>query len=258
MKAPTALVGHTGLVGQTLSRLISFDAAYNSENSFEMAGKHFSTVFFCAARAEKWKANAKPDEDLEHIQKLIQLLHSFTANRIVLISTVDVFSVPISVDEKSPLVTTGIAEPYGANRLKLEEAVNALNCSKTIIRLPALFGKGLKKNAIFDLIHDNQVNRINPNNCFQFFNLANIQKDVSKVIELNIPAINIISEPIRIGDIAKKIFDRDIEYNVGGQETKYDVRSLYASEWGGVEYQYSSEQIFEDLKTFALSSKKYR
>jgi hypothetical protein len=43
--------------------------------------------------------------------------------------------------------------PYGRNRLFLENEVRSLYPSSLIVRLPALFGLGIKKNFIYDIIN---------------------------------------------------------------------------------------------------------
>ena len=44
-------------------------------------------------------------------------------------------------------------DDYGRNRYYVEKFVNSHFANCTIIRLPSLFGKGLKKNFIYDLLH---------------------------------------------------------------------------------------------------------
>ena len=249
---PNALVGFTGFVGGNLGRQISIDANFNSKNSQEMAGQEFSTVYFSAAPAEKWKANADPETDAKTIDGLIGILKSFKAERLVLISTADIYKVPVAVDENTIPETEGL-HAYGFNRLRLEAAVREIFPIHNILRLPALFGPGLKKNAIFDLMNDNQVERINPNGEFQFYNMDNLAKDIEKAIALQIPLINLTSEPLRMGDLAKQLFDRSIEENPSENAAKYAIRSIYAGEWGGQNYLYSADAVLEDLRKFVRS-----
>ena len=51
-----------------------------------------------------------------------------------------------------------------------------------IIRLPGLVGKGLKKNAIFDLKHNNNLNQIDSRGVFQFYPMQNLDTDVGKTL----------------------------------------------------------------------------
>lgn len=249
MGSPTALVGYTGFVGSNLESQLHFDEKFNSRNSQEMSGRSFSTVYFSAAPAEKWKANSNPDADSGVVNDLIRLLGSFKAERLVLLSTIDVYEKPTGVDEgyepKDELLHT-----YGRNRLKLEKAVENLFDNSTILRLPALFGVGLKKNAIFDLIHNNEIDKIKPNAQFQFYNMENLATDCEKAMHHSIPLLNICSRPIRIGQVAEDIFGISLPDESIENPATYDVRSLYSSFWAGDEYLYSVESVLGDLEKF--------
>jgi nucleoside-diphosphate-sugar epimerase len=249
MKRPSALVGYTGFVGANIGNQIEIDEKFNSKNSHEMKGRHFSTVYFSAAPAEKWKANAHPENDAQTISNLIELLQSFSADNLVLISTIDVYDNASGVDENS-LPNEERLHSYGLNRLRLEKSVINLFLNPTILRLPALFGPGLKKNAIFDLIHDNEVHKINPNGSFQLYNIDNLAADTERARSLEIPLLNLCSQPIRIGEVAENLFGTNLNSNKTENPASYDVRSLHASLWGGSEYLYSANSVLGDLEKF--------
>src|SRR5581483_10363117 len=111
----TALIGHTGFVGSNLLRQRAFDATFNSSTIGGMRGRAFDLVVCAGARAEKWKANAEPERDLDNIESLIRALESADVGKLVLISTVDVFPAPFDVDEDTT-VHARDAQPYGRNR----------------------------------------------------------------------------------------------------------------------------------------------
>jgi nucleoside-diphosphate-sugar epimerase len=249
MNRPSALVGHTGFVGANIGNQIEIDEKFSSKDSHEMRGRHFSTVYFSAAPAEKWKANSYPEDDARTINNLIELLQSFAADHLVLISTIDVYDNPIGVDENF-LPNEERLHFYGLNRLKLEKSVLNVFQDSTILRLPALFGPGLKKNAIFDLIHDHEIHKINPNGSFQFYNVDNLAADIDKAMSLNIPLINLCSQPIRIGQVAEDLFGTSLSSNKTDNPASYEVRSLHASIWGGSKYLYSADSVLEDLEKF--------
>lgn len=254
MNERRALVGYTGFVGQTLQRQSEFDAFFNSQNASEMKGQTFSEVYFSAAKAEKWRANADPQSDQAHIDELIELIDGFSAERFVLISTVDVYENPFGVDEDAKLGPSDKFHAYGSNRLRLENAVRSRSGLSHIVRLPALFGEGLKKNAIFDLGVGNQIDRINPAGEFQFYDMDNLSRDIDQIKKRELPLVNICTEPIRIGTIATEIFDIDIERNNAQNPPKYDIRSKYAELWGGRDYLYNREQVLNALLKFHRST----
>ena len=62
---------------------------------------------------------------------------------------------------------------------------NEIWCNNhNIIRLPALVGEGLKKNALFDIKNNNNVDLIDSRNSYQFYPLKNLWKDIKKTLEL--------------------------------------------------------------------------
>lgn len=249
MNNPSAIVGYTGLVGSHLDEQLKFGERFNSKNSNDMNGRKFSTVFFSAAPAEKWRANLNPEDDARTIESLISLIQTFRADRFVLISTIDVYDPPIGVDEKSRPDLSKL-QAYGLNRLKLEHAVEAKFKDVTILRLPALFGKGLKKNAIFDLITGNQIEKIDSRGQFQFYDLRNIGMDSLKALSLGIPLLNICSKPIQIGKVANDFFGIHLSQGVSKNPASYDVRSIHSEFWGDRDYLYSQESVLRGLREF--------
>lgn len=146
------LVGNTGFVGSNLSSQTIFDGFFNSRNIQEAFRLNPDLLIYSGVPAEKFYANQNPEKDLEIIQNAIENIKKINPKRIVLISTVDVYPTPIKVNEESIINETDL-EPYGKNRLFLEKWVEQYFEEYTIIRLPGLFGKNLKKNFIFDVIH---------------------------------------------------------------------------------------------------------
>ncbi|WP_321004356.1 NAD(P)-dependent oxidoreductase [Eisenbergiella porci] len=72
--------------------------------------------------------------------------------KLVLISTIDVFKSPLAVYEDSAIDMDGL-QPYGYNRRVLENWVRENYPEALIVRLPGLFGEGIKKNFIYDIIN---------------------------------------------------------------------------------------------------------
>lgn len=147
-----AIIGATGLVGSNLARQIESAAGYNSKTIWETAGKDFGTVYCAAAPGSMFEANKFPDQDEARIDALIDSLKQIRAERFVLVSTIAVLeNFGFEQDESTQSFQTKL--PYGQNRRRLEEAVQAHFETSLIVRLPALFGPGLAKNFIFDLLN---------------------------------------------------------------------------------------------------------
>src|SRR5215831_13556219 len=193
-----ALIGYTGFVGGNLLRQRSFDALLNSANIDQIDGRSFDLVVCAGARAEKSKANADPERDLNEIERLTHALEHAEAQKLVLISTVDVFVDPVGVDEDSPTPTTGL-DAYGRNRRRLEQIV-ASRFDALIVRLPALFGHGLRKNALYDLLHDNDVAKIDARGSFQFYDVRRLWLDINAAIDHELSLVHLPTEPATVGE----------------------------------------------------------
>jgi nucleoside-diphosphate-sugar epimerase len=172
-----ALIGHTGFVGGNLKAQGAYDDFYNTSNIESIAGREYELIVSAGAPAAKWIANKDPVADLLAIQRLENALSQVQTRRFVLISTVDVYPRPFGVDESSE-IDFASCEPYGRNRLLLEAFVTERFPRATILRLPGLFGPGLKKNLVFDLLNENRLDLVHQNGQFQFYDLANIGRDV--------------------------------------------------------------------------------
>lgn len=146
-----ALLGHTGFVGTTLKSQHGFGGLFNSANVGETAGRAFSTLVCAAAPGSMLHANRDPQRDAANIDALIETLRAIKAQRIVLISTVACLAGFQAESEEQVRFET--QTPYGRNRRRLEEFVAERHETSLIVRLPALFGPGLKKNFLFDLLN---------------------------------------------------------------------------------------------------------
>lgn len=171
------LIGNTGLVGTTLQETIKFDYLFNSKNIHTFIDHNFNDcdLYLSCLPATKWMVNKDVVSDLNNINDIIKILSKFNYNRIILISTIDVYNdSPINVDEDYNPNFSNLS--YGSNRLLFEKFImNYLSYRDLkIFRLPALFNKHIKKNVIYDLINDNNVNLINPNSKYQWYNLDDL------------------------------------------------------------------------------------
>ena len=147
-----ALVGYTGFVGSNIMEMGQIDRAYHSKNIADAYGTRPELLIYAGLRAEKYLANQDPGKDMETILEAERNIAAIAPKRLVLISTVDVYQNPNGVDENSRIVTEGL-QAYGANRYALECWVREHYPDALIIRLPALFGKNIKKNFIYDYIN---------------------------------------------------------------------------------------------------------
>lgn len=147
----TAIVGYSGFVGQNLCSSHLFDARYNSKNIADAFGSEPDMLVYAGIRAEMFTANHYPEKDLENIQDAIENIKKINPKKLVLISTISVY--PIFEGDEMTSVDGKEGSAYGRNRRYLEKWVEENIKDYLIIRLPALYGIGIKKNFIFDMIH---------------------------------------------------------------------------------------------------------
>jgi hypothetical protein len=146
------LIGHTGFVGGALLRQAGFAACFNSANIASIEGRAFGTLVCAAAPGSMLEANRAPDRDAAQINALIAKLATVRAERFVLISSIAVLAdFAGGDDEGTEAFQQTLA--YGRHRRALEAFVESHFASSLIIRLPALFGAGLRKNFLFDLMN---------------------------------------------------------------------------------------------------------
>lgn len=242
-----ALIGHTGFVGSNLLAQGSYDSLYRSSNIGEIRGKRFSHVVCAGVQAMKWWANLHPEEDREGIHKLLDPLSEVRAERFTLISTIDVYPAPRDVDEDTPITREG-HHAYGLHRVEVEDWVKEHFPSVAILRLPGLFGPGLKKNVIYDMLHDNNLDKVHPGGVFQYYDLRRLQEDIRKTWEQGIELLNVSSEPVSTAAIRDRFFPGKELGATGPAPAGYDMRSKHAKAWGGADgYLYSKEQVLGDL-----------
>jgi hypothetical protein len=238
------LIGNTGLIGQTLKETINFDLEFNSKNirEFSKCDISNSTLYLSCLPATKWKVNQNIDSDLNTIYQIYNIIKSHTYKKVILFSTIDVYnSTPIHADEATSPVITKLC--YGSNRYLFELLIQTLNCSNIqIYRLPALFGNGIKKNILFDLLHNHNVGNINVNSTYQWFNLDKLTTNIHDIDQPG--TYNLFTEPIRTSEIIKLF---DVNINNGYQHNiLYDYKTLLHQSG----YIQDSNSVLVEIKKF--------
>ena len=229
-----ALIGHTGFVGSNIKNQKEFDYYYNSKNINDIVDKSFNTVVCSGVNSIKWFANSNPKKDYYNIYNLIDKLKTISFKKFILISTIAVYDNPAN-------------NAYGRNRLYLENYVRNNFKNYLIVRLPGLFGKGLKKNIIYDLLNNNHIYLPNENSTLQYYSLDNIWKDIKCALKNKLQVINISTEPI----IFKDILDLFSVSTMGTNIVHENMKSNHSKYWGKTgNYLYLKEEILLQLKKF--------
>lgn len=227
----SALLGHTGFVGGTLLRQHRFDDLYNSSNIEQLAGKSYDLVACAAAPGVKWKANKEPEQDLASIRRLMAPFETLKARKVVLISTVDVYPNPSAVDEGTA-IDRAADGAYGRHRLLLEDFLRE-RFDTLVVRLPGLFGVGLKKNVIFDILTNNRVDQIVPNAVFQFYDMQHLWAHVQMAQRAGLQLANFAVEPTSVHDVAWEGMGVRLPAAAQPNAPRYDMQTRHAAVFGG-------------------------
>jgi nucleoside-diphosphate-sugar epimerase len=247
----TGLIGYTGFVGGSLREAMTFDVEVNRKNSNALLEGTFDLVVCAGAPAAKWIANSEPEEDLANIRTLIDLLSRSSIGRLVLVSTVDVYPDPRGVDEASP-IDNDANDAYGGHRRALEVFVDGHFDDCLIVRLPALFGPGLKKNFVYDLLHRRKERFTDARSEFQFYDVRRLSDDMERFSEAGLRLVNVTSEPVSAADIASEGFGVEYDHSAPSGPVFYDVRTRHGEALGGTKdgYLYTQEETLAGLRQF--------
>ncbi len=253
----SALIGYTGFVGGNLKTQHKFTGLYNSQNIEDIKGRSYDLIVSAGTTALRWKANQEPEEDWKGIKKLLDSLKKVKAKHFILISTVDVYPNKVGVNEDTKIKLSDLKEAYGNHRYKMELFVKKNFPKVTIIRCPQLYGKGLKKNFIFDLINDNALDFTHKDTVMQFYHLKNMWKDIQTAIKNKIALINFATEPVTAKEVAKHSLNIDFKNVTEKPPLVFDFRTKHGKLYGSKdEYIYHKSQILKEIKEFITKERK--
>ena len=215
------LIGYSGFVGSNLDHS-KYNVFINSTNYEGIKDEFFDHVMCCGFSGTKYIANKNPTEDWNKIKQLLDTILTIKCNKFTLISTIDIY----------------FDHAYGKHRKKIEDILkNYFSESLTIVRLPGIYGKNLKKNAMYDLIHNHNLDQISLKDQYQWYSLFDLESDIASNMHKKI--IELFPEPILIEEINNNIFQFDTKYFSSLKPTKhYDNKP----------YIYSKELVLKKIK----------
>ena len=244
------LIGNSGLIGKNLIDHINFDHTFNSSNinTFNDICENDSILYLSCLPATKWLVNKDINSDIKNINTLVDIIKQKRYNKVILISTIDVYSdTPLYANED--ITPTFKKVSYGTNRYLFELLLQQSIISDKIFifRLPALFGPYIKKNVLYDLIHKNTTVTINFNSFYQWYNLCNLIQDIEYFIT-NKPddkIYNLFTEPIYTQDIITNWFPHST--NIANQPL---VEYNYMSKFSESGYLRDKKTVLNELEKF--------
>ena len=250
------IIGSSGFIGSQLSLRSTPLGLYGRKN-IHMLHKSNHDLLICAgAPAEKWKANLDPIVDGQNLRELANAISKSGAQKTVLISTIDVLGHNSRKSEDSLIDEIGL-EPYGFNRLKLEQEVQSMFPETLVVRLPGMFGPGLKKNIIFDLLHSRPLPNINPESSFQWYDVRALWGHLLCALHSDLNLVHMATEPISVKDLLMELAPerlRELDNSIIPTRN-YEMETNFAQIISGRsgKFLYSTSEIMCSIKDWFLS-----
>jgi len=228
-----AIIGARGMVGQNLYNLYNSDNKVYSitrDNIETYNNLKFDIVFVTAADGRKYLANKEPYSDLIAIMSLLNALKFYQTDKIVLISTIDVYNTNNNIGNENTKLSFTVPN-YGSNRLLLEFALDDLFKEKLlVIRLQGLIAKNLKKNLLFDIKNRRTLPNFSKETTFQFYPLNRLRNDIALILKARLKLCNLSAEPISINEIYSIANREQIKSSAKNSIVlNYNIKSIYHS-----------------------------
>ncbi|GHE10644.1 NAD-dependent epimerase/dehydratase family protein [Klenkia taihuensis] len=250
-----ALIGWSGFVGGALLSRVRPAVQLRSTDIQTLPEHEVDQVVCAGAPAEKWRANAEPEADWERLVPLMAALDKSTASSCILVSTVDVFADSCGVDEgASPDVEQ--EQAYGRHRALLEKFVTDRFDDALIIRLPGMYGPGLKKNLVFDLIHQPDARFANEDSAFQFYDVRDLWGHTLLARDAGLRVVNLATAPVSAKRVAADAFG--VDYHCTDRPVaQYDLRTRHADVLAGRSGPYlrTEEEVVAGISAWAAGEK---
>ncbi|MCA3181247.1 MAG: NAD-dependent epimerase/dehydratase family protein [Burkholderiaceae bacterium] len=241
------LIGHTGFIGGHLARQRRWDACFSRANLDALRGSSFDLLVCAALPSDRWRANANPAGDHSNMMSLANALAEVRAERFVFVSTTDVYPVPVAVDEATPFESPR-HRAYGEHRLEFERIVAGQFPDCRIVRLPTVFGTGMRRNVLLDLIRRVDLDGVDPRGTFQWYPATRLADDLDRLLATDVPLANLCTQPVETGRLHREFFD---DLSIGGRPgpvVRHDVRTRHGHLFGGgARYVMSAEEVVRSI-----------
>ncbi len=168
------LLGGEGLVGSAYARLfrrLGLTHQVVTRANYEALKGSACTVFINAnGNSKKFLADRDPALEFEASVTSVQnSLIDFNSDRYIYLSSGDVYPTQTDPDEsdEDQQIDVRRLSRYGLHKYLAEQLVRGVHPRALIMRMGGFVGPGLRKNAVFDLLHDAEV-WLTPDSQLQF------------------------------------------------------------------------------------------
>ncbi len=236
------LIGGRGLVGSAFARALTAAgrefAILDRASYAQYIGQSCQLLINANGNSRKPLAVHDPMADFDaSVRSVRASLVDFRFDRYLHLSSCDVYadcSSPLTTREDQPLDVTR-QSPYGFHKYLAEQCVQHAAKEWLVLRLGGFVGAGLKKNAIYDILHGGPL-WLDPQSELQF-----LDTDDAARIALDLAGQGISREVINLcgkGVISlQEAMERTEIYvgsNPGSPRVRYDVNIEKASRWAAI------------------------
>ena len=214
------LLGANGFVGTGLRLFLAAQPdvqllAVTRENYDALKGARADVTIDAAGNSKKFLSDQQPllDLDLTVVHRL-RTLTDFPAALQVHLSSVDVYDnlTSSATTAETSLINAAASSTYGLHKILAEQIVQHYAPDWLILRLAGMVGPALRKNPVFDILHDQPL-RLHPDSQYQFLHTADVARILWELVRsatrkeiFNVCGDGLIS-PRQIAALAGKALD---------------------------------------------------
>lgn len=183
------VLGGKGFIGSAFVRFcgekeIDYDCI-DLDNYSVFTGQSCDILINVAGNSKKYLSNERPIEDFRFsLEALLRSFFDFTFDKYIYLSSIDVYNdhEDPSCNREDSAIDIGEISNYGFHKYIGEQMVMHYLSNWLIIRLGGVLGPGLKKNPVFDLIHDTPL-RVDKESEYQYLSTDYLAEVVFGLIE---------------------------------------------------------------------------
>jgi nucleoside-diphosphate-sugar epimerase len=226
------IIGGRGFLGSAFARVCErMGRPYeivDVDNYAEYRGKHCELLINANGNSVKWLSHKEPMTDFDaSVRSVRASLVDIDCKRYIHVSTCDVYpdcSLPETTDEAQSL-EPGRQSPYGFHKYLAEQCVMHGAERWMIVRMGGFVGPGMKKNAIFDILHGEKL-WLDPGSELQFLHTEDAARIVLALHDqhgLDREIVNVCGDGVvKLAD-AMRWAGRDVPVDGEAKQVRYEI-----------------------------------
>jgi len=188
----TGIIGGSGFVGSGIRKSLEAGGIkcdiIEKDNFRSFQGASFDLLVNANGNSKKYLAAEAPAEDFQaSVASVQQSLTDYKAKLYIYCSSVDIYPDHEDPDKNGEEVTIDTAKLslYGFHKYLAEQIVRRYAPSWLILRFGGFVGEGLKKNSIYDILHNVPL-RVDLDSTYQYLSTASAGSVIAHLVERGI------------------------------------------------------------------------